>query len=512
MSTAEIFELYLADEAATIALGEDLALALAKGDLVTLSGDLGVGKSSLARAIIRTIANDESYEVPSPTFTLVQAYEELRLPIAHADLYRLSGGDELDELGFDEFLHDGAVLVEWPEQAENMLGTPAFAIHLSHPEDGQQGRFITITAQPLPAKRFARSRAIRIFLKQHNRQLANQPAKRRYLLGDASPRAYETVFSDFGTEILMNAPELTDEPLLPNGKTYRKTAHIAENCLPFSAIAKLIHSQGFRVPEIFAEDLSNGFILMEHLGVDGVLDDARQPIIERYLEAARFLGHFHQIDWPTNIPVSNCDDYHLPPFDRDAMMIEVDLLCDWYLPYITGKQPDEAQKQAYHEAWDKVFSQLATAENTLLLRDYHSPNLFWFADKSGMDRIGMIDFQDAMNGPAAYDLASLALDARVTIPAELEQQIITTYCKVRKSLNKAFDEKRFLSAYAIMGAQRNSKILGIFVRLHQRDGKPHYLPHLPRIQDYLSRVLTHPHLKPVADWYQKYHLLTEKKP
>ena len=512
MSASEVFEIRLPDEAATIALGEDLALALNRGDLVTLSGDLGAGKSSLARALIRTIADDEFYEVPSPTFTLVQAYDELRLPIAHADLYRLSGGDELDELGFDEFLQDGAVLVEWPEQADGMLGTPAFAIELRHPANGEQGRIVTITAQTNAAKRFTRSRAIRAFLEEHKRLFNAQPAKRRYLLGDASPRAYETVSSDFGTEILMNAPELSGEPLLPNGKTYRKTAHIAESCIPFSAIDKLIEAQGFRVPEIYAEDLANGFILMEHLGVDGVLDENRQPIKTRYLEAARFLAHFHQVEWPLSVKVAGCDDYHFAPFDRDAMMIEVDLLCSWYLPRITGKQPDEAQKQSYHDAWDEVFLKLAMAEKSLLLRDYHSPNLFWFEEKSGINRIGMIDFQDAMNGPAAYDLASLALDARVTIAAELEQQIISAYCETRKSLDKAFDEAAFMSAYAIMGAQRNSKILGIFVRLDERDGKPHYLAHLPRIQDYLRRVLTHPDLKPVADWYEKYGLLTEKKP
>lgn len=511
MSASQILNITLPDEAATIALGEDLALALSRGDLVTLSGDLGAGKSSLARALIRTIANDEFYEVPSPTFTLVQAYEELRLPIAHADLYRLSSGDEIDELGFDAFLQDGAVLVEWPEQADGMLGTPAFAIELHHPDKGQQGRLVTITAQKEAAKRLIRSRAIRAFLTQHNRLLGTQPAKRRYLLGDASPRAYETVVSDFGTEILMNAPDITGEPLLPNGKTYRKTAHIAENCIPFSAINKLIQLQGFRVPEIYAEDLSNGFILMEHLGTEGVLDADRQPIVTRYLEAARFLAHFHQVDWPLSAPVAGCGNYHLPPFDRDAMMIEVDLLCNWYLPRITGKQPDEAQKQSYHDAWDEVFHRLSTAEKSLLLRDYHSPNLFWFEDRTGINRIGMIDFQDAMNGPAAYDLASLALDARVTISAQLEQQIISSYCETRKSLAKAFDEVAFMSAYSIMGAQRNSKILGIFVRLDERDGKPHYLAHLPRIQNYLRRVLKHPDLKPVADWYEKYGLLVEKK-
>ncbi len=130
-------ELFLPDEAATQRFGEDFALALIKGDLVTLSGDLGAGKSSLARAIIRAIADDEGLEVPSPTFTLVQSYEALRIPVAHADLYRISHGEELDELGLVEFLEDGVVLSEWPEQAEGFLPEPSFAVTLTH--EGQGG-------------------------------------------------------------------------------------------------------------------------------------------------------------------------------------------------------------------------------------------------------------------------------------------------------------------------------------------------------------------------------------
>lgn len=126
MSASETsFELFLPDENATQRFGEDFALALQKGDLVTLSGDLGAGKSSLARSIIRAIADDEALEVPSPTFTLVQTYEQLRLAVAHADLYRISHGEELDELGLTEFLEEGVVLVEWPEQAEGLLPEPA---------------------------------------------------------------------------------------------------------------------------------------------------------------------------------------------------------------------------------------------------------------------------------------------------------------------------------------------------------------------------------------------------
>lgn len=498
------FSFLLDDAEATDRFGEDMALALRKGDFISLSGDLGAGKSSLARSIIRTIADDLELDVPSPTFTLVQTYEDLRLPVAHADLYRISTGEEVDELGFDEFLQDGIVLAEWPEQAENYLPAPTFKVVLKHPPLGQHGRLIEISATARAAKRLERSLAIRQFLNQNDRP----NAQRRYLLGDASPRAYETITSRYGTEILMDAPPMPFDPILREGKSYRQIAHLAENCIPFSALAKLIKAKGFCVPVIQAEDLDQGFLLLEHLGYEGVLDENRQPISERYETAARFLAHFHQIQWPDHISVEKHQDYQIAQFDRDAMMIEVELLCQWYAPRFAGYQLNSAQKESFIAAWDEVFNNLKQAEQSLLLRDYHSPNLFWFEERQGIHRIGMIDFQDAMIGPAAYDVASLALDARVTISPELEKAVVLAYCDERKKLNKAFDEESFKSAYAIMGAQRNSKILGIFVRLDERDGKPNYLNHIPRIRDYLARTLIHPSLKPVQQWYAENGLLS----
>ena len=128
-------------------------------------------------------------------------------------------------------------------------------------------------------------------------------------------------------------------------------------------------------------------------------------------------------------------------------------------------------------------------------------------ERSGTDRLGIIDFQDAMIGPAAYDVASLAQDARVTIPPELEQEIVEAYCAARERQGD-FDRAGFEQAYAIMAAQRNTKILGIFVRLDQRDGKPHYLKHLPRIRDYVARSLRHPALGEVRDFYLRQGVVT----
>ncbi|TKB29565.1 MAG: bifunctional tRNA (adenosine(37)-N6)-threonylcarbamoyltransferase complex ATPase subunit type 1 TsaE/phosphotransferase, partial [Mesorhizobium sp.] len=148
-------------------------------------------------------------------------------------------------------------------------------------------------------------------------------------------------------------------------------------------------------------------------------------------------------------------------------------------------------------------------EYTLMLRDFHSPNLIWRADRSGHDRLGVVDVQDALIGPSAYDVASLAMDARVTISPEIEKHTLAAYIAARRAAG-AFDENEFRETYAIMAAQRNSKILGIFVRLEKRDGKPYYLKHLPRIRDYLRRALAHPALAGLQDFYIAHGLLEER--
>ncbi len=495
---------HLATTEETERLGQDLALSLRKGDLVTLSGDLGAGKSTLARGLIRTIADDNGYEVPSPTFTIVQSYPELRLPISHVDLYRLSSADELDELGLDEALDDGAVLVEWPERGADAL--PASSLRVTLLGEGD-GRKAIIEGKPDAVARLQRSLAIRTFLGR-----AGFPvAERRYLLGDASARGYETITAEGKPPlILMNSPYNPGGPVLRNGKTYMQIAHLSQSVTAFVAMDKLLQSKGFRVPEIYAEDLDGGLLLLENLGSEGVLDASGAPIPERYEAAVRMLAHLHQHSWPQNIDAAKGYAHHIHSFDRDAMMIEVELLSDWYAPRLSGRPLDSQQKAQYVAAWDHVFSQLINVEESLLLRDVHSPNILWRGDATGMDRVGLIDFQDAMIGPSAYDVASLIFDARVTITPEFQDSLLAAYIDERQTLTAPFDETRFRKAFAIMAAQRNAKILGIFVRLDERDGKPFYLQHLSRIQAYLNRVIDHPALAPVKDWCEKAGVLTSE--
>ena len=136
------------------------------------------------------------------------------------------------------------------------------------------------------------------------------------------------------------------------------------------------------------------------------------------------------------------------------------------------------------------------------MRDFHSPNLHWLPGREGLKRLGLVDFQDSVLGPPAYDLASLLQDARVDIPDDMELRLIAHYARRRAGADPAFDAAAFTAAYAVMGAQRATKILGIFARLDKRDGKPQYLAHLPRIERYLAKSLAHPLMQPVKVWYQ----------
>ncbi len=495
----QAIELTLTDEAATIELGEDLALALKAGDCLALSGDLGAGKSTLARAFLRAMADDEALEVPSPTFTLVQSYD-LRIPVSHFDLYRLADVSELDELGFDEALSDGICLVEWPENALPALPKTRITATFSHLDDG---RIVTLSGDATALARIERSLAIRNFL----RKRGHGQAKRRHLSGDASARAYERILMPGEpTRILMDSARHKPGPILQDGKYYQQLAHLAEDVIPFVAIARDIRDKGFCAPQVYESDLGAGILLIEDLGSNGVLDADGRPIAGRYVESVRVLAHLHAQPVTRNISLSKSVTHHIPDFDRTAMKIETSLLIDWYLPWKRGEKASDAERAGYFAVWDHLIDLLATSEKKLLLRDFHSPNIIWRDDRSGFDRVGIIDFQDAMIGPTAYDVASITQDARVTIEPDLCTEMLSFYCSERHALG-AFDETAFRRDWHLMSAQRNCKLVGIWVRLMQRDGKPFYLKHMPRTFSYLQVALQHEALAPLRDWCIKAGIL-----
>ena len=483
----------LENEAATALLGNDLSRAVVKGDLIALSGDLGAGKTTVARALIRSLAGDANLDVPSPTFTLVQAYDT-PLPVSHFDLYRLADPSELEELGLDEALDDGIALVEWPERAGRLLPSDAIRVEILHTGSG---RTASITAGEAAEIRIRRSLDLRRFLGKAG--LAG--AQRRPFVGDASPRVYELIADEKGRDlVLMDQRAAPAGPPVWDGKSYREVAHTTNPTVhPFIAVGEALRAQGFATPQILARDLKDNFLLLEHLGTGSFLSDDGDAVEARYCEAAELLADIHGSDVPNDID-ANTFTWHIPAFDRDALMIETLLALDWYLPHLLGRQASKAERAEFIEAWDEQFLSLDKRRYGLLLRDYHSPNLIWRSELEGRQRIGVLDFQDALWGPNAYDLASLAQDARVTISATIEESVFCAYA-ARRGQSAPFNTDWLRREFAVMALQRNTKILGIFIRLDKRDGKSSYLAHLPRIEAYVSRTLKVAGLKRLSAFY-----------
>jgi N-acetylmuramate 1-kinase len=490
--------LELENAAATERLGEDLARALKRGDILALSGEIGAGKSTLARALIRAMAGEEELEVPSPTFTLAQEYAA-RIPVSHFDFYRLNDPEELRELGLDEAVEAGICLIEWPERAGNLL--PETSVRLELKESGA-GRTASIFGPAEAMERIGRTLAIRDFLQKHG--LAG--ASRRWFQGDASTRAFELVKDSAGPAlVLMDHPEKPDLSPVVNGRSYRQTARITWTVTPFIAVANTLRAHGFAAPEIVAQDRGEGLLLMENLGQGKIVDEDGKPVPARYGAAAELLAELHGARIWRDLPLGNGETYELPPYDRDALMIEARLMLDWYVPRKLGRAASEAEAKRFESLWDDLIVKLADAETGLILRDYHSPNIIWREDRTGSQRLGLVDIQDALHGPLSYDVSSLSQDARVSIPSDLEAEILKAYVGARTKAG-GFDEARFRLSYAITALQRATKILGIFVRLDQRDGKPDYLRHLPRIEDYVRRAIKHPALANLAEFYSSFDL------
>jgi tRNA threonylcarbamoyl adenosine modification protein YjeE len=491
----------LRDETATARLGETLALLLRPGDLIALSGELGAGKSTLARALLRSFSGLPALDVPSPTFTLVQPYEGegFRFPLLHADLYRIADPAEVEELGLDEALERGAVLVEWPERAGSRLVGARIDVRLEIAGEARQARLSSPDAAV--TIRLSRAAGLRAFIDS----TSWRDARRGFLQGDASPRAYERLVDDVGgTAILLNANAQPDRPVTPVRRAYMAVTHLAPNddVAPLLAIGAELAQRGFSVPRVIAADPARAVVLMEDLGGDYIAL-AGAPVPERYTVATDVLAAMHAHTWPGVAQGPHGTRHVLPPYDRGALEVEAALFLERFLPAASGAPASSAATAAFRTAWDEPFRRFVAEPATWTLLDYHSPNLHWLPKRDGIARIGIIDVQDARLGPSAYDVVSLLQDARVTVTPELEAELMARYLAAR-SESGGFDVEAFRALYAISGAQRATRILGVFARLAVEDGKPAYLRHIPRILDYLVRCLAHPVLARVKRWYDSY--------
>jgi tRNA threonylcarbamoyl adenosine modification protein YjeE len=498
MSSHTTFLAALANETATAHLMADLALLIGPGDVITLSGDLGAGKTAAARALIRYLADDETLEVPSPTFTLAQGYELPAFPLVHADLYRVNDSSELEEIGLSPLPEGAVALIEWPERAPDAWPPDRIDIAFNHrPALGSTARSVEITGHGIAAAQVARLKALRQFLDA----TGFSDAKRQRMAGDASIRSYARLIREADVFILMNSPRRPDGPAIYDGKSYSAAVHLAEDVKPFVAIANGLRQHGFSAPAIRHADLDSGFLITEDFGSAGFVDgDPPRPIPERYEAATDLLAVLHHQGLPETLPLAPQLNYPIPHFDTEALLVEIGLMLEWYLPDRAVQVSGEMRAE-FAAMWRNLLDEPVNAAKTWVLRDFHSPNLIWLGERDGIAKVGILDFQDAVLGPAAYDLVSLLQDARIDVPEALELALLTRYIKARLTSDQGFDPAIFAEHYAIMSAQRNTRLLGTFARLNRRDGKPQYLRHQPRIWTYLSRSLAHPALSPIREWY-----------
>ena len=307
-------------------------------------------------------------------------------------------------------------------------------------------------------------------------------AERRPLSGDASCRRCERRVNGARRAVLMDAPP-------PH-----------EDVRPFVRLARHLRDLGLSAPEILAEDPDTGLLLLEDLGDDTYTRMLAGGGDEHalYALAVDVLVHLHRP--PRAIPEG------LAPYDDATLLKEACWLTDWYMPAVLDRPTPQAVRRSYIEAWLSAFPVVHAQPRTLVLRDYHVDNLMWLPARQGVAACGLLDFQDAVAGPAAYDLMSLLEDARRDIDPDLAAAMRERYGAAFPGL----DAQGFDTAYAILGAQRHAKVIGVFTRLCVRDGKPDYLVHIPRVWRLLERTLEHRSLAPVAAWLDR-HLPPEKR-
>ncbi len=295
-------------------------------------------------------------------------------------------------------------------------------------------------------------------------------AARAPLAGDASNRRYERLTdpASGATAVLMDAPP-----------------EKGEDVRPFTAIARFLRDQGLSAPAIYAEDADRGFLLLEDLGdalFARVLAADRTPERQLYEAATHVLIALHDTDPPD-----------LPAYSPSLMAELSGLAFSKYRGGITGDDGGDALAR-FLPRFEDILRDTTGGRQVVILRDYHAENLIWLPERDGPARVGLLDFQDAMLGHPAYDLVSLLQDIRRDVPAGIEIAMTDLYISATET-----DDHAFRTAYAVLGAQRNLRILGVFARLATDYGKPHYVDMIPAVWAHLKRDLDHPALAPVAE-------------
>lgn len=332
-------------------------------------------------------------------------------------------------------------------------------------------------------------------------------AELRALPADASTRRYIRLVMNGRTAMLMDQPQAAEAPTAGENASaaerkalgYNAVARLAgADCARFVAAAKYLREAGLAAPEVEAGDIKNGFLILEDLGDDLYADvlaaDADAPTL--YGAAIDALAALHDSAAPSHL----APDKPLYPYDDVALLAETDLLTEWFLPEALQRPLRDDERDEHRALWVSALSALDNPARVFVHRDYHAQNLLWLPQRERLARVGMVDFQDAVAGSPAYDIISLLEDARRDVDPALAAMMTDRYLMLR---GPGVDEESFRMEAALLAAQRNAKIIGIFARLNARDGKPRYLSYLPRVWRYMTHDLQHPSLAKLKAWYDR---------
>ena len=292
------------------------------------------------------------------------------------------------------------------------------------------------------------------------------------LTSDASARKYFRLRKDERSAVLMDASQ------------------VLESVVPFIHINQHLRQLGFSVPAILSQSDEKGLLLLEDFGdatFTRLLDNQHEPE-ELYTLATNVLIALHK--HPRAIPKD------LRVYHPEKMLEDIGLFLEWCTPTIA-----QAGKDEFQTVWREVLPLAHRVPTSLLLRDYHVANLMLLPDRLGVRRAGLLDFQDAYQGPITYDLMSLLEDARRDVPETLKDKMAARYLAHFPTL----DQNAFETSMAILAALRHTRVLAIFERLSRREGKHDYKKlYSPRVERLLQRALRHSMLAGVKRWMERY--------
>ncbi len=320
----------------------------------------------------------------------------------------------------------------------------------------------------------ARTELLQAFLTSHGWEERH----RSVLADDASFRRYDRLQDGWRRAVLMDAP--------PDKEDVR----------PFCEIASQLAKLDLSAPEIIAEDAENGFLLIEDLG-----DDTFTRMLDMGADEATLYAQALEalITVQRRFDVQTADA-ELPLYTDQLLLNEVSLFLDWYMPAVGLDDLSDEMRGSFLSQWRDLLDQARQVPDTLVLRDFHVDNLIWLPDRESPRSVGLLDFQDAVIGPVTYDLVSLLEDARRDVSPDVQARLLDRFEKAFPQI----EPEALKMSYAILGAQRGLKILGIFTRLDRRDGKPGYLRHIDRVWRWIEGDMSHPSLGPLKGWLDQH--------